>query len=236
MRPVPRSSLERLPSFEGSQKNVLGSFLSEGARFRTTFQIWCTTCEQPAMTFSTKERADDTAVAAEGCAFCGAKTLNVDANYGISENYFRAMQQGLWLEYLAGNALRRFTELVWCGQMVGLSEVDGLAIFADELILVECKDTSFGLNDSDIAAAKAQRIGADSTIIITTSDIHPNVLEAASGGKSRLISDAAASSIESQLNQWLEQRTERYVEQWMAGGSSSLRWYYEDLAASIIRS
>jgi hypothetical protein len=225
-RPVPISSLAQLAYFE-NDSGILNSLLA-GGPFKMHFQIACKGCGERDLTFSKKEQADETIAAAEGCPRCGKDALIVINTYSISESYLKALVQGLWLECLAGDTLKHYTNLVWVGQMVGPSEVDALAIFADRLVLVECKDTSFGLNDLDIAAAKAQRVGANVVIILTTSDIHPNVVGATTSARQTvLISDAESGNIENKMKKFLDELMQDFVRDWIKSRTSLSYWYSE---------
>ena len=55
------------------------------------------------------------------------------------------------------------------------NEYDGISIIKDCIVLIECKDTSFGQNDLYTCMIKAEEIKAETIVIITTKEVHPNV-------------------------------------------------------------
>jgi hypothetical protein len=94
-----------------------------------------------------------------------------------SEDY-RAVEQGLWLEWLTYETLNAYSGLVWHGVMSAGQELDALAVFNENILLAECKDTSFGHNDFVVALHKANLNSADLLLVVTTQPLHANVLSA----------------------------------------------------------
>lgn len=59
--------------------------------------------------------------------------------------------------------------------MVESFELDVVAMIHSKIVLVECKDTSFGQNDFVNLSAKAEEIDADVIGVVTTQPLHENV-------------------------------------------------------------
>jgi hypothetical protein len=124
--------------------------------------------------------------------------------------------------------------------MVESDEIDVVAVFAEQVVLVECKDTSFGQNDLYVTSVKAQNVGADVVIILSTRDIHQNVRNAIPrigkssdereflGGVQRdfhLVSDANARAISEELDRILGEISSENMNSWIAGNPYSSAIY-----------
>lgn len=98
-------------------------------------------------------------------------------------------------------------------------------------VLIECKDTTFGANDLSVLAMKAMQLSADKVIIITTRDVHQNVLDAipemTRGLDARsfeVISQPSASEIRKELDAYLDRLATEYVQSWLEPNKSGMSW------------
>lgn len=158
------------------------------------------------------------------CLCCGKHNLDVEERYWVVSELARAIEQGLWLESLASDTMSARSDILWTGQMIGTDEIDVLSVYADRTILIECKDSGLGQNDLYVAATKAQKVGAENVIIISTRDLHANVCQAARQlsatkprGSVRLIMQHTTDGISRELDSDLAQIQKQYVESWFGG-------------------
>lgn len=115
--------------------------------------------------------------------------------------------------------------------MVETNELDALATFAESVWLVECKDSRFGQNDLYVTAIKAEAVGADHVVVLTTNDIHENVQQAAnqireSGRRRRsgfkFLSAQGAADLRSQFEEVLMEAQANHIRGWLA---PSTEWF-----------
>jgi hypothetical protein len=115
--------------------------------------------------------------------------------------------------------------------MIDSDEVDVLAVAYDQIVLVECKDTSFGQNDLYITSTKAENVGARTVVVVSTRDVHSNVTQAAErtarnrddrlytrAARPRvlhIISEHSADSIRSKILSVLEEMATRHLGDWL---------------------
>jgi len=152
--------------------------LTASALVRRRYIIECSACGQTALVFETRDAAKTTLEKADRkCRFCGEGELDVVDGIECAPAAQEA-RAGLWLEKLVFETVRSFSVEALHGRMLESSELDVTAIVGDETLLFECKDRSFGQNDYYVLAMKAQELGADTAIIVTTSPVHENVREA----------------------------------------------------------
>jgi len=220
-------SLEAIKGLLKEKKSIIKEFCDNSDLFVKKYVIACNECGTPYLTFANKEKAKNALAESNNyCANCGKKdALNVVEGYGVVETVRRGIQQGLWLESLVSDVVSEFTQQIWAGQMVDTDELDGLSIYCDKIILIECKDTSFGQNDFYVTAMKAQDIGADIVVIITTHEIHPNVqnnidrYNKESERTFKIITKTSTKEIKSSLEDFLKETQNKYVAKWFRGGS-----------------
>jgi hypothetical protein len=209
---VSDATLQRMEIFSG-RETQLQTILRDESLTNKRFLIFCQNCDSPHLAFPTGEQAKEVIEAADRrCAICGERSLQIAEAFSVTPEVLAGVRQGLWLESLACDALSSRTDTVWAGQMVGSNEIDVLAVFADKVVLVECKDTSFGQNDLYVTAMKAEDLKANTVVVISTRDFHENVTEVASRlGQDRrseraftLISATTESDIRARLNSLLD--------------------------------
>jgi hypothetical protein len=223
--PVSLKLLEQMELFT-ERANDLNKILTDDTLTSKQYVVYCESCQLRHLAFSSNEKAKYTVRdAGKKCVSCGEIKLSVEESYTVSDALIRGIQNGLWLESLVADIFSGRMSAVWAGQMIENNEVDILSIYSDKVVLVECKDTSFGQNDLYVTAMKADHISADRVIIVTTRDIHPNVNEAANKIKSNsnrrsflLISKNTTEEITCELNKELDIMQERYVKSWTTGG------------------
>lgn len=162
---------------------VTNKVLSDADLFIRKYKISCKKCEERYSTFpliplvyDSKEAAQVALDSSENqkCGIC-SEPLGVEESFSLRDIAWQSVQQGLWLEYLTYSVAEKKAVAAFAGRMVGLHELDVVAVLGEEIILFECKDTSLGHNDLFITAGKAQAIGASKVCMITTRDIHDNV-------------------------------------------------------------
>jgi hypothetical protein len=139
---------------------------------------------------------------------------------------------GLWLESLAEDTMRARTGTVWAGQMVGPSEVDVLAVFANQTILIECKDNSsgrkqrsLGQNAIHIAAAKSEQVNAGIVVFLTTGNgvspgaqhVLKQLEKAHTGRKFLVVSASKTEALRAGLNEVLDGMAHSHIDYWLRG-------------------
>lgn len=233
--PITSDLLKQHEAFK-DRVDQLEATLSDSDLAAKQFIIYCGECGVQHLAFQSLQRARSVLSEVDSrCVSCGQPGLDVVESYTLSEIVVKGLQQGLWLESLASEVMSRRCDAVWSGQMVNTNEVDVLGVHLGATVLVECKDTSFGQNELYVAAMKAQDLGADTVIIATTRDVHPNVLEA----KDRLenwlrgrrpftiLSGQTAETFERGIDSALSEIEERFLKQFSqpeSMGSSWARW------------
>ena len=151
----------------------------------------------------------------------------------ISKNHLHAVQQGLWLEFLTREVMERHCSKVWAGRILGSNEIDVVGTLSDYTVLVECKDRSLGLNDLIVTINKANEVGAEVIIFMTTQPLHANVKRKIPSLRSSIadcaslevISDKTARNLESQLSKILIKLSVDYPRKWMRWPISKFGWW-----------
>lgn len=223
--PTPLSGLEKLDAFSGSS-DELTALLDNADVMVSHYSISCSQCETSQLTFHSRAKAEEIiADSGRRCGTCGEQALAVIDTYKLNENVDRALRQGLWLEAFVGDIVRPYTDAVWCGQMAKNDEIDVLCVYAESLIMIECKDKNVGASDAYVTAAKAQNIGADQTVIVTTKEVHQNVYDVVEEMSSTsrehqidIIVDSTAARIRSELEDTLERTANSGLRKWMING------------------
>lgn len=172
---VTKDTLSKLKHFQDDPTR-LENFLNEPGLLDVKYGAKCEECGSVAVNFGNRQDCEQFIHRSDGgCGQCDNESFAVVEQYGVKRNHLTALSQGMWLEALAMDRLILRTDRVWAGMMVGSDEVDCIAVYSDRIVLVECKDTSFGQNELYVTRAKADNIGASEVIVLTTSDIHQNV-------------------------------------------------------------
>lgn len=219
-------SLEAIKDLLKENNSSIKKLCNDSGLFAKRYVILCNECATPHLAFSTKKKAADAMADSNNyCALCEKKgTLDIVEGYEVLEVLRLGIQQGLWLESLASDVISEFTQHIWSGQMVDTNELDVLSVYCDKIILIECKDTSFGQNDFYVTAMKAQDIQADIVIIVLTHDINPNVQSNIDRYKHegertfRTIIDTSVEKIRSSLKTTLEKIQNDYITKWFSAG------------------
>lgn len=193
--------------------------------FKKQYLIVCNQCGTFCLTFPTQEKAKNALSDSNNyCNECEKKdTFVIIEGYQVVEVIHRGIQQGLWLESLTSDVISELTSHVWSGQMVDANELDVLSIYCDKIVLIECKDSSFGQNDFYVTAMKAEDVQANVVIIITTHGIHPNVQNNIDKYKDarertfRIIIETSAEGIKSSLKTNLKEIQDNYITEWFHG-------------------
>lgn len=168
--------------------------------------------ENPALRQAARELYDDK-----------VRTRVRESSSGTYQLQERAIKQGLWLESLSSDVMKRFCSKVWTGQFFGVNEVDVVGTLAGYTILVECKDTHYGLNDLYVTGRKALEVNAEITLVITTRHVHKNVLNELPRVKDgipdcemlKVIQEDKSRKIESAFSRILADLDEGYSARWM---------------------
>jgi hypothetical protein len=227
---APRSTLERLDSFAG-RPSALDDMLKSDDVAESQFAIYCPECDLSSLLFGEQEKAETAIRDAEGrCGNCREQRLTIQQTFAISKPYVRGLQQGLWLETFMTDLMSEYSDALWTGQMIEGDEVDVVAVAFDQIFLIECKDTSFGQTDLYVSSVKAQNVGADVVLIVSTRDVHPNVSDAmqrmARGNAPRitvrsadartfhLISHPRAEAIRAELHAFMSERSMKSLSEW----------------------
>ncbi|MEX2158971.1 MAG: hypothetical protein WEB04_06165 [Dehalococcoidia bacterium] len=221
---VTRDTLEQLEAFE-SDPDLLTLLLSNKDCLTTHFGVRCLDCGGPQMDFEERREAELALAASSGkCSQCGSAKLAVVETLEVADVYLRGVQQGLWLESLASDVLTERTDLVWSGQMVGTKEIDVLGVLGDKIVLVECKDTSFGQTDLAMIGLKADEIRPDLIVVISTRDLHHNVKDDIEKMDKdiRVISEQSAEVIRAKLDELLCAVSAEHVRDFLLTRASNL--------------
>lgn len=227
---VTREMIAKIERF-ATRQGRLESLLARSDLVEVSFGAECTNCQEVSLVFDQREAVDALLkTAMPTCAECKKKEFAVVELYRAKRSLVDALQQGLWLEALALERVRNRTTRVWAGQMAGSDEVDAIAVFADRVLLIECKDTSFGQNEFYVARAKAENIDATEICVLTTRDVHVNVetaVKQANEGRQtylrqrprhyHLLSNHDASMLRSGLDKWLDGMEASVVNGWFGG-------------------
>jgi len=214
---------EAIRKLLGESKRSIGTLCNDSALFGNTYAISCRRCGTPHLILSHKKRAGEVLADSDNyCTSCkGRGTLGLMEGYRLTEAVRVGIQHGIWLESLASDIVSKRTRHIWSGQMVNSNELDVLAIYCDKIILIECKDRSFGQNDFYVTAMKAQEIGAHVVFIIVTHDINPSVQSMINTYKMetdrafKTIVGNSTKAISGSLDEALDEIRENYIGDWL---------------------
>jgi len=157
--------------------SFIKKLVSQEQLFDKRYVLNCDSCGTSVLEFPDREAA---AHSLEGtvnrkCRICDEGKIQVVEAFAVKEAVYKGLKQGLWLEKLTYEAIKPLSIFADAGQIIDTFELDVIAVSYGSVILVECKDTSFGQNDFLQLDAKAEEIGADIIGIVTTQPLHENV-------------------------------------------------------------
>jgi hypothetical protein len=196
-----REAMEWLRPFadDADTRHVL---FGNPAVFAPRFAIGCGSCETaPNIAFAERARAEAIIQELGGaCANCGEQKLEVAEFYRIAEEFARAIQRGLWLRSLVGDAVKSRTDAFWLSRKIGRIEFDVVAVYADQVFLFACKDGPLAAADVYAASRAAEQLDVDSVVLVTTAEVTrkaQDVVSALSTGPRtyRIISERGAEAI-----------------------------------------
>jgi hypothetical protein len=208
----------------------LDALISSGV-LQSGFQIQCQKCNNLQLLFLERPAAEQAARSSR-CA-CGGRDLAIVESFGITPAHQKCLKQGLWLEFLVSETVGRVACKQWSGYFADENEIDVLSVIANHLTLFECKDTSFGQNDLYVAAMKAERIGASKVVIVSTHDLHANVLQVMSamnaGSSNRparyiTVISPLAYEIEKQIGKLLDDWSADDLRHWLRQNDGAQAW------------
>jgi hypothetical protein len=217
-----REPMEWLRPFadDGETRQVL---FGNPAIFAQRYAITCRSCETaPHLAFADRGRGE--AIIDEvgrTCVNCGEAALEIAELYRISDEYVRAIQEGTWLKSLVADAVAGRTDATWTSRKVGRSELDVVAVYADEIFLFTCKDGPIGATDVYATVRAAEQIDADEAILVTTADVPRRAQEiVASLGAGprvyRIISEQSSNAIRDAVQRVLDESAWKYLDRSLA--------------------
>lgn len=168
---------EILPRARGFKKSEVRRLINDENLFSQRFSIGCNKCGASYLTFPTREEAQESLKhsISRKCFRCDADALNAIETFALREVLLKGLTQGLWLEHLAHQVVHPASVFSVAGIMLENFEIDVISVTSENVILFECKDTSFGERDFWMSVPKAQTAGADILWIVTTEPLHENV-------------------------------------------------------------
>lgn len=193
------------------------------AIFAQRYAITCRSCEtSPHLAFPDRGRAESIIdEVGRTCVNCGETTLEIAELYRISDEYVRAIQHGTWLRSLVADATASRTDATWTSRKVGRSELDVVAVYADEVFLFTCKDGSITPADVYATVRAAEQMDVDEAILVTTTDVPRRTQEiVASLGASpriyRIISEQSSNSMREAVQRVLDDAAWKYLDRSLA--------------------
>jgi len=193
------------------------------AIFAQRYAIACRSCEtQPHLAFPDRGRAESIVdEVGRTCVNCGENALEIAELYRVSDEYVKAIQQGTWLRSLVADAVAGRTDATWTSRKLGRSELDVVAIYADEVFFFACKDGSIGPADVYAAVRAAEQLDVDEAILVTTTDVPRRTQEiVASLGAGpriyRIISEQSSQAIRDAVQRVLDESAWKYLDRSLA--------------------
>lgn len=176
---------EILPSQCGLKKSEVRRLINDERLFSKRFSVGCNRCGASYLTFPTREEAQESLkhAVSRKCFRCDAEALDVIETFALREVLLIGLTQGLWLEHLVHQLVQPASVFSVAGIMLENFEIDVISVISGNVILFECKDTSFGERDFWMSVPKARAAGADTLWIVTTEPLHENVKRAIDGQK-----------------------------------------------------
>lgn len=163
---------------DANEQEAIEKTVSDNEITVTRFAIQCKGCREliPSISFSTEESAENIQENSSfKCQYCNSKETEISKVLSVRESVTRAIEDGIWLKYMAYKLVEPHSEKVWRGVLDTKGELDVVSVANGKSILVECKDASFGQNDLYNLVAKSDRIDPDIVLVVTSTEMDPNV-------------------------------------------------------------
>ena len=170
--PVPLEQIKNL-NVDTSELNKL---IFDQELTTKDYKIICEQCKQPSeFLFKKREDAINSLKKAKfSCPKCSGNKTCILEYYYLTTKTIKLIK-GVWLEKLCAEHIKKFTNNYWAGYVLDQNELDGVTIFSKDIILIECKDTSFGQTDLYTTLAKADDLNAKRILVVTTNHVHDNL-------------------------------------------------------------
>jgi hypothetical protein len=141
------------------------------------FHIECQSCQFPSeFMFETKEKIEGMLKnSSYSCPICKNKKYKIDEVFCLNEKIEKVISLGLWLEKFVDRLIKERSTANWPNRVFEGNEIDNVFLSNNDTVIVECKDTSFGIYDLHTLMIKAEDLNAKYIIIVTTNKIHENV-------------------------------------------------------------
>lgn len=175
---------EILPKRSELKKSEIRRLVNNDSWFSKQFSLGCSRCGASTLAFLTREEAQESLShsTSRKCFMCEENTLGIVETFALREALLKGLQ-GLWLEHLVHQLVQPTSVFSVAGVMLENFEIDVISVTSENVILFECKDTSFGERDFWMSVPKAQSAGAGILWIVTTEPLHENVKKAIDGQK-----------------------------------------------------
>lgn len=203
--PVPLEQIKNL----NVNLSELDKLISDQGLTIKNYKIICDGCKQPSeFLFKKREDAIDSFKKAKfSCPKCSQDKTCILEYYCLTTEAIKIIK-GTWLEKLCAEHVNKFTNNYWAGYISDQNELDGVTVFSKKIILIECKDTSFGQTDLYITLAKADDLNAKQILIVTTNNVHDNVkkliekYEKEGKRKIKIINETEITKLKSELEKY----------------------------------
>lgn len=156
---------------------LIRKLVTEQKLFDIRYVLACDECGTPVLEFPNQTTAEESLkhTANRKCKICDEGKIKAVEAYAINDTLRKIVDQGLWLEKLTYDSLKPFCTFIEAGRIVDPFELDVIAVCLGQVLLCQCKDTSFGQNDFINLNAVADEVDADIVGVITTQPLHENV-------------------------------------------------------------
>ena len=174
--PIPIEYINRIKV----RKKIIKQLISDDDLIEKNYKPVCKKCELPSnFIFNKYEEATRSLKKAKyKCPNCNNTTFEITRVYSLTEKCINSIRSGIWLEKLAMDVIKSVADVYWCCRVYDNNEYDGVTIYNNKIIFIECKNTGFGQNALYSALIKADEINANIVLIITTEKVHQNVTNA----------------------------------------------------------
>lgn len=241
---------EILPRVGDLKKSEIRRLINNENWFSKQFSIGCYRCGAFTLAFSTRKEAQESLKPSisRKCFRCAEDTLDVIETFALREALLKGLTEGLWLEHLVHQIIQPVSVFSSGGIIFENFEIDVVSVSWENIILFECKDTSFGERDFWMSVPKAQALDANVLWIVTTQPLHDNVKNALDRQKGQVrfkifITEKLADqqSIASDISQKLEQVQNSFLANLLTPEArlypyySSLHPYYSSLRRRLLR-
>ncbi len=144
--------------------------------FQNYFSYTCRDCLHTSLLFEDKIKAEEIRPhISSSCPSCGKDRLELTESIKPTKAAIKLNNSGVWLENLVYNILSQIAFETYACRFMENIEFDVIAVYLDDIFLIECKDTSFGQKDLLALSVNAQELRADRIVVITTKPVHENV-------------------------------------------------------------